>query len=236
MSAAEETAVVSKVIDGDTCQLEDGRRIRYLGIEAPEEQDRYGEPATQANHLLVTGKSIRIEFGKPREDRDGRLLAYVFIEKVFVNAELVRQGHAHVRRPVDVAYRSALMQAQDEARLAGRGIWDSIGARQLRIAWVQAKVEGPAKRNLNDEYITIENQGNQPVDLTGWKILDEAGNPYLVPKFTLEPKRKFTLRTGSGKNTEQELFWGSRTPIWNDNGDTIFIRDAEGKLVLSHIY
>lgn len=128
------------------------------------------------------------------------------------------------------------MQAQDEARLAGRGIWDSIGARQLRIAWVQAKVEGPAKRNLNDEYITIENQGNQPVDLTGWKILDEAGNPYLVPKFTLEPKRKFTLRTGSGKNTEQELFWGSRTPIWNDNGDTIFIRDAEGKLVLSHIY
>lgn len=50
----------------------------------------------------------------------------------------------------------------------------------------------------------------------------EAHNQYLFPKFTLQPKQKVTLHSGSGKNTEQELFWGSRTPIWNDNGDSIF--------------
>ena len=35
---------------------------------------------------------------------------------------------------------------------------------------------------------------------------------------------------------ESELFWGSRSPIWNNDGDTIFIRDSEGQLVLSYIY
>jgi len=36
--------------------------------------------------------------------------------------------------------------------------------------------------------------------------------------------------------TESELFWGSRGPIWNNDGDTIFMRDTEGQLALSLIY
>jgi len=35
---------------------------------------------------------------------------------------------------------------------------------------------------------------------------------------------------------KSELFWGSRSPIWNNDGDTIFMRDTEGELVLSLIY
>jgi len=52
----------------------------------------------------------------------------------------------------------------------------------------------------------------------------------------LRVKAAVTLRTSSGRNTESELFWGSRGPICNNDGDTIFIRDAEGELVLSYIY
>jgi competence protein ComEC len=47
---------------------------------------------------------------------------------------------------------------------------------------------------------------------------------------------RVTLRTGLGKNAENELFWGSSRAIWNDNGDTVFIRDASGNLVLVHVY
>jgi len=51
-----------------------------------------------------------------------------------------------------------------------------------------------------------------------------------------EAKAKVTLRTGLGKYTQSEVFWGSRRPIWNNDGDTIFIRDANGNLVLSYVY
>ena len=48
--------------------------------------------------------------------------------------------------------------------------------------------------------------------------------------------RAVTLRTCLGKNTQSELFWGSRSPIWNNDADTIFIRDSKGQLILSYIY
>jgi len=74
------------------------------------------------------------------------------------------------------------------------------------------------------------------VDLTGWTVYDEAHHRYLFPSFILKAKAAVTLRTCLGKNTQSELFWGSRSPIWNNDGDTIFIRDSKGQLILSYIY
>jgi hypothetical protein len=206
-----------------------------LGIDAPEKGDPFSEEATQANNRLVGGKTIRLEIGRPAKDRDGRLLAYVFVDEEFINAELVRQGAAWVRRPVAAKYRDALIKAQDEARTAARGIWSSNTNFFIGVAAVHAKPEG-GQTNLNDEYIVIENRGKNAVDMTGWSILDEAHHRYLVPNFVLPPGTKVTLRTGLGKNTATELFWGSRVGIWNDSGDSIFVRDTQGRLVLSHIY
>jgi micrococcal nuclease len=231
-----EAKTVLQVIDGDTCLLADGRRVRYLGIDAPEKGDPQFEEATRANNKLVGGKEIRLELGNPRQDRDGRLLAYVFVDNDFVNEELVRQGYAHIRRPLAAKYRELFLNAQEEARTAGLGIWAKAPGRNITIATVHADAAGDDRQNLNDEFIVIKNQGNTPVDFTGWTILDESNHRYLFPSFTLPPKAKVTLRTGFGKNTQREIFWGSRRPIWNNNGDTIFLRDAEGSLILSYVY
>jgi len=80
------------------------------------------------------------------------------------------------------------------------------------------------------------NQGDQSINLTGWTISDESHRRYLFPDFTLPAGAKVTLRTGLGKNTSTELFWGSRSPIWNDAGETTFLRNPDGKLVLCHVY
>ena len=56
LAAQEDTFPVARVIDGDTCVLENGERVRYLGINAPEEGDPYFEEATEANHNLVAGE------------------------------------------------------------------------------------------------------------------------------------------------------------------------------------
>lgn len=233
--SAAETAKVLQVLDGDTCKLEGGRRVRYLGIEAPETGDFFSEEATQANNRLVGGKTVRLEYVGSRVDRDGRLLAYVFVGKTFVNEELVRQGFAHLRRPVAAKHKDLLSEAQDEARAACRGIWAKGTNCNIVITTVHAR-PADRKASLNDEYVVIVNQGAHSVNLTGWSVLDEANNRYLFPNFVLPAGGKVTLRTGLGRNKADELFWGSRKPIWNDDGDTIVIKDADGHLILSHIY
>jgi len=234
---AAEMATVLRVIDGDTCVLEDGRRLRYAGINAPEKGEPLFEEATQANNQLVAGKKIRLELGFPPRDKGGRSLAYIFVGKLFVNLELVRQGYAHIRHPLRRKYRDDFLQAQREAMRAGRGIWGKVRKSPIIIAIVHFNAEGDDRKNLNDEYIVIENRADEPVDLTGWTVYDESNaHRYLFPSFVLSGKAKVTLRTGLGKNTRDELFWGSRSPVWNNDGDTVFIRDSEGNLVASYVY
>jgi endonuclease YncB( thermonuclease family) len=229
-----ETLSVQQVLDGDTCRLSDNREVRYLGIDTPEKGEPLAEEATQANNRLVGGKQVRIEIGKPEKDRYGRLLAYVSVDKTLVNEALVRQGFAWVQRPDD-KYRDILLKAQEEARSAGRGIWSGDTNIVLVVTAVHARPAG-GRANLTDEYVVIENRGKEAVDMTGWSILDETHHRYLVPNFALPARAKVTLRTGAGKNTATELFWGSRASIWNDDRDSVLIRDSQGRLVFSHIY
>jgi endonuclease YncB( thermonuclease family) len=230
-----DTGTVIQVLDGDTCRLHDGREVRYLGIDAPESGDPWAEEATAAHNKLVANRSVRLEGGRPAEDRNGRFLAYAFVGQTFVNEELVRQGVAHVRRPVSTEYRQRLPDAQDEARLAGRGIWAGASNVSLAITDLQVK-QGRGQDALNNEYVVIQNRGSNAVDITGWSLLDEGNHRYLFPNFVLGPDAKVSVRTGVGQNTATDLYWGSRTAIWNDTGDTIFIKDTKGRLVLSHVY
>lgn len=236
-TAQAQTVTVLQVKDGDGCLLEDGRRVRYLGMNAPETGDPHAEQATRANNALVGGKTVRLEFSRPRQDDHGRMLAYVFVDETFVNEALVRRGHAHLSYPIAARYLPRLCQAQDEARAAGLGIWAkaAVGA-DLAIVEVHADAEGNDRHNLNDEFIALAHHGQTPINLTGWTVSDTANHRYLFPGFTLAAEARVILRTGLGKSTETELFWGSRSPIWNNTGDTIFIRDDQGNLMLSHVY
>ena len=232
-----EAVTVDRVIDGDTSHLEGGRRVRYLGINAPEKGDPHAEEATLANNRLVRGKTARLEFGRSRQGQHGRLLAYVFVGDTFVNEALLRQGHAHLSPPAAGKYREPLCQAQEEARAAGVGIWERSpewGA--ITIVSVHADAAGDDRQNLNDEFIVIENQNQHPVDFNGWTVSDAARHRELFSHFALAPKAMVTLRTGLGVPSERELFWASRTPIWNNKGDIVFIRDRQGLLLLSHAY
>jgi endonuclease YncB( thermonuclease family) len=231
-----EPLMVVQVIDGDTCRLHDNREVRYLGIDAPEKGDPLAEEATQAHNSLVSNREVRLELGRPEKDQNGRTLAYMFHGKTLVNEELVRQGWAHVRRPVQAKYRDRLLKAQDEARTAGRGIWAAVSNILLAVVEVNQKTSGASPDPLNSEFVVIENRGTNVVDLTGWSLLDESNHRYLFPNFILAPKARVTLRTGVGKNTPTDLYWGNRSAIWNDNGDTIFLKDSKGRIVLSHVY
>ncbi len=126
------TATVQRVIDGDTVELNDGRRVRYLGIDTPETAKKgrpaefLAEAAKDANARLVLQQPVRLEYDEERYDHYGRTLAYVFREDGrMVNAELVRAGLARVYLiPPNVKYRQLLVASQRQAMAARVGLWE----------------------------------------------------------------------------------------------------------------
>jgi competence protein ComEC len=107
----------------------------------------------------------------------------------------------------------------------------------LTIAEIHADAAGDDRDNLNDEYVVFENAGTDTLDLSGWTIEDEAGQRYTVPDgFELAAGETVTLYTGSGTSTPTELYWGSGSPIWNNDGDTVIVTNANGERVLAESY
>lgn len=117
---------VTKVLDGDTVELETGERFRYLGIDTPEANDRWGPEAKAFNKDLVLNKKVRIELDKTKLDRYGRVLGYVWVGDILVNEALVERGYAKViliKGEVKPKYLDRLRKAEDWARQNHDGVW-----------------------------------------------------------------------------------------------------------------
>jgi len=125
--------LVTRVIDGDTIEVDiDGTiyKVRYIGLDAPELDDNRAEfcalaqEATRLNRELVEGKTVRLEKDVSGTDNFGRLLRYVYVDSIFVNAELVRQGLAWAEPyEPDTKYQDYLEELEMEAEQDGKGIW-----------------------------------------------------------------------------------------------------------------
>mgnify|MGYP000036803361 CR=1 FL=1 len=124
---SKERALCIRVIDGDTIVvLLNGReeKVRLIGIDTPEKGRHYFEEATKKIASFVLGKEVRLEKDVSERDKYGRLLRYVYVGSIFVNAELVRLGYAMVYTyPPDVKYADYFVKLQHEAREAKRGLW-----------------------------------------------------------------------------------------------------------------
>ncbi|MBU0569352.1 thermonuclease family protein [Patescibacteria group bacterium] len=130
-----ETFKVTRVIDGDTIEIEGGRKVRYIGIDTPETVhpsepvECFGEEASDENKRLLEGKQVRLEKDISEVDKYDRLLRYVWVGDVFVNDHLVRQGYANsTTYPPDVKYQEQFREAEQEARENNRGFWSKCNA------------------------------------------------------------------------------------------------------------
>lgn len=122
--AAPQKTIVTRVIDGDTIELASGEKVRYIGIDTPERGECFFQEAKIANEELVLNKKVRLVKDVSQIDKYGRLLRYVYIDDIFVNEYLVKQGYAMVATyPPDVAYVDSFVKAQQEAQNNNRGFW-----------------------------------------------------------------------------------------------------------------
>ncbi|KKR39546.1 MAG: hypothetical protein UT72_C0006G0005 [Candidatus Woesebacteria bacterium GW2011_GWB1_40_101] len=121
---------VTKVIDGDTVVLENGQTVRYIGIDAPETKGEcFATESTNKNKELVLGKVVKLEKDVSETDRYKRLLGYVYVNDIFVNDYLVRDGYARVYTyPPDVKYKDKFLESEKYARENNLGLWSKCNS------------------------------------------------------------------------------------------------------------
>lgn len=145
---------VTRIVDGDTFELSDGRTVRLIGIDTPEkyrssklerdaertDQDKatiraLGELASRHAAELAFEKRVELEFDQANaatghQDRYGRTLAYVWVlgaggqRRYCANERLVMDGYANAYTNYPFKYRDEYVQLQVDARTLELGLWD----------------------------------------------------------------------------------------------------------------
>lgn len=130
-------AKVVKVIDGDTVELDNRSKLRFIGINTPELAKTRHNKITAEEPLAVQAKNalanllrkhnnrIQIVKGKHASDKYGRQLAHVFVnQSINVQAYLLNQGWAF-NLPVapNLLYQPCYRRKQQHARDAKTGLW-----------------------------------------------------------------------------------------------------------------
>lgn len=140
------------------------------------------------------------------KDKYGRIIAYVFLDRQLINKQILEQGYANLYYYQKDDYYEELKQAEEDARNKEIGIWKkSQNADCIELVEFDFVSEGGEK-------LTLNNKCNELNII----IKDDATHIYKekIPKGTWEKEFK---------------------EIWNDDGDTLYIWDADG-LVLFHRY
>ena len=124
--------LVKRVVDGDTIQLQNGDKVRYIGVNTPETVDPrrpvqcFGKEAKEKNREFVEGKLVRLVKDISETDRYGRKLRYVYAGEVFINSELIKFGYATTETvPPDVHFSNFFRDLEATAREQKIGLWQS---------------------------------------------------------------------------------------------------------------
>jgi len=136
---------VRKVIDGDTVVLRNRKKVRLIGIDAPElyECDKLYRDAEKSGispkkiqkmgresylftKRMCEKKYVSLEFDQQKQDKYGRILAYVHLsDGAMLNQVIIKQGYglAYLKFPFKQHYRESFVQAEKEAKKYERGLW-----------------------------------------------------------------------------------------------------------------
>jgi micrococcal nuclease len=226
------TITVYRVLDGDTIEMSNGDIVRLIGIDAPEKTQPLFKEVTEELSGLV-GKAVVLELDKSNKDSYGRLLRYIYLGEDFVNLELVRSGlaSAYIVEP-DSKYADDFISAEKYARENMLGIWERSDHEMcVAIQNFHYNARGIDSENMADEYLDVYNSCDYALDADGWVVRDHQSNSYAFKGVTIQPLSSVRLVSGGGEPQANAVYWQSKYPVWNNDGDVLTLRDAQGKLV-----
>jgi len=145
--------LVVEVTDGDTIKLRDGRTVRYLNLDTPElglgerSDQCFAQEAKRINEKLVLEKKVRLELDINEMDRFGRVLAYVFVDGLFVNEALLDRGAAEFQLDtVNVVYQDVLITAAQKAHQDKIGRWSKCAPNSKEGCRIKGNVDESGHR------------------------------------------------------------------------------------------
>lgn len=201
------TTNVTRVIDGDTIETDLGT-IRLLGINTPEKKQPYYLEAVEFLKTEIEGEIVELELhGK---DKYSRYLGYIFYNKNLINKEIIEEGLATLYYYDKDNHYEELKKAEESARLNQLNLWKkSSNSSCIKLVNLNYKDGGECN---NQEQIILENS----CDVLDIIIKDDANHIYK-------------------ERLEKGLFVKNYSCIWNDAGDSVYVRDQEG-LILFYRY
>ncbi len=202
-----ETAIVTKVLDGDTLEADNQTRVRLLCINAPERGRAFYEEAKRELEKLEN-KEVDLLRDKEDKDRYNRTLRYVFYGSSSINKKLLEKGLAHVYLCEDLRFEKELRKEEQEAREDGKGIWKKSSSKCAGCIEL-------LELNPEEEFFILKNDCEHSCSLEG---KDEANHFF---KIELEGREEKRIE--------------SKGNVWNNEGDSLFLRDEDG-LVLYYSY
>lgn len=199
---------VERVIDGDTIELENNIKIRLKGINVPERGMPGYKIATNFLENNLQNKQIYLE--NTGIDRYGRYLGYLFTNNQNINQKILENGLGHLYYYEKDQHYSKLKQAEQKARNSKIGIWKTSPLSNcLKLIKLDYYDKGD-----DHETLILQNNCNKEINIV---IKDDATHTY-----------KETIPQGTYTKTFQNIF--------NDNGDTLYIWDENGQMILYHRY
>ena len=219
-----ENAILGRVIDGDTLELTDGRKIRLLNINAPEK--------SQNSHKLALNflrkyenKSIEIEITDVDKYRRNLARVYTLDKKDnYLNLNLVKKGFAS-KFLVDDNELDLFKAAEATAITSSFGMWNKSNYYGCFIIDI----------NKNKEIVVLKYVCKE-VNMKNWVLKDESRKQYVFHSLVLARYSQVILHSNSGKNNSTDLFWNSKSNIWNNDRDSLYLFDADGGIAHYETY
>ena len=239
------TCILTDVTDGDTIKvafanpapgIQMVESIRMLGIDAPELAAPTGpEPlAIEARDFVVertAEPTLYLAFESRWRGDFGRLLAYVFTtDGSLLNAELLSRGLASVYNKEPCHFHQYFVALEVAARTKTVGMWTTPITGIIIIRQIFNDGRG--------EYLELWNRSDQIIDLSEWYLRDEQSNQIDIPFETkIEANGSLYILSGAGIAAPSSSYiYPTKTPVWNNTGDTAKLYDDDGDLVAEYGY
>lgn len=166
-----EEVEVTRVIDGDTFEcVINGKtqKVRLIGVDTPEsvhpdknKNSEEGKKASDYTKEKLQGKKVGLEYDVQKNDKYGRILAYVWNESKMYNLELLEKGYAKVITiPPNIKYSELFLEKQKIAQETNQGFWNKEGETNGNIIKENEEQERPDDKKEQEKQEEQEDKNN----------------------------------------------------------------------------
>lgn len=270
--ATSDEAFCSRVVNGDTIVINDGVYVRLIGVNTPETVhpskpvEQFGKEASEFTRTHLEGKTVYLTYDQNRQDKYGRLLAYVWLpvefrgetKYVLWNAVLILNGYGNVY--TDFAFKEEYMEKFRElecyARKLRLGLWStstepqkaqgstSTGPQKTQESTPVGSQETEDVKTYNVKIVTIQYKGKDEyivIQNFGTSPVNLAGWKIFSEGGQWYTFPNITLDPGERISVHSGpeasgTLVWANQYIWNDKGDKATLYDVNGNVVSEYEY